>query len=89
MNPIHDASNTLRDSLQRMEEKHRRDLQNKVLEVARINALLARDPLTSQRRTKLLRLLGRAEREMKQAESWLNDVLVRLRATVEETLNAG
>ena len=87
-NPIPAATKKLLESLKRMEEKTRSQLANKKLEVKRINALLERTSAEG-RKTKLLRLLGAAEREVMQTEAWLNDVLGKMRAATEEEADAG
>ena len=85
---IKNATKDLVESLKRMEDRTRMQFKNKVLEVARIHGLLNRETTTSKRRTKLLRKLGTAEREMKSVEGYLNGILGQLRATAEETSDA-
>lgn len=81
--PIQAATLTLVESLKRMEEKTKNDLTNKQKELARLNQLLQRESTTSARRTKILRLIASMEREVRQADAWLNTVLAQLRAEME------
>lgn len=74
----------LANSLRRMEERSKLKLENKKLEVIRVNKLLTRESASGPRRSKLLRDLAAAERAVKQEEAYLHGILARMQSEMEK-----